>query len=140
MIASAIVGLVDQAIDKIWPDAEASAERQAEKTRLKMALRQQLIENEHELRQAAAGIVKAEVSGTGIKAWWRPVTALTLVALVVARWLGVTAPGIDAQLEIELMELIKIMIGGYVGSRGVEKIAPSIAEAIKHRKGGKSDG
>lgn len=139
MIASALIGIVDNAIDKIWPDAEATEERKAEKAALKMKLREQLIAQEHELKMAAAGIIKAEVSGGFLARNWRPLTALTFVALVVARWLGFTAPGIDAQLELQLMELIKIMIGGYVGSRGAEKIAPVIADALNKRRS-KTDG
>jgi hypothetical protein len=56
---------------------------------------------------------------------------MTFVGLVVAKWLGFTAPGVSEAIELELMTLIQIGLGGYVGGRTIEKIAPAIAAAVK---------
>jgi hypothetical protein len=80
--------------------------------------------------QAQAGIVQAEVGGTGIKAWWRPVTMLIFVAIVVARFLGFDAKAMTPDDYAQLWILIKIGLGGYVGGRSVEKIATTLAPAL----------
>ena len=67
-------------------------------------------------------IVVAEAEGgSWIQRSWCPVTMLTFVALVVARWLGLTTPGITPEEELALFEIIKIGLGGYVVGRSVEK-------------------
>ena len=63
---------------------------------------------------------------------WRPLTMITFVSLVAAKWLGFTAPGIDPAMEVELMSLIKIGLGGYVIGRSAEKIVPKVAEVLKN--------
>lgn len=46
---------------------------------------------------------------------------LTFVALVVAKWLGFTDGGVTEAVELELMRLIQMGLGGYVIGRSVEK-------------------
>ncbi len=91
---------------------------------------QQLIADSDAFK-AAAGIVQSEVGGTGIKAWWRPVTMLTFLALVVARFLGFDAHAMTPDDYAQLWVLIKIGLGGYVGGRSLEKIATTVAPALK---------
>jgi Holin of 3TMs, for gene-transfer release len=84
--------------------------------------------------KAQAAIVAAEAGGTGIKAWWRPVTMLTFVAIVVARFLGFDAHAMTPADYEKLWTLIQIGLGGYVGGRSVEKVAAVIAPVLA--KGG----
>jgi hypothetical protein len=81
--------------------------------------------------KARAGIVQAEVGGSGIKAWWRPVTMLIFVAIVVARFLGYDAKAMTPDDYAQLWVLIKIGLGGYVGGRSLEKIATTVAPVLK---------
>jgi hypothetical protein len=127
-IITAVTGVVGKVLPEIIEDPD-------ERNRIEAKLTTKLWEHRAELQQQAGEIVKTEVGGRGLKAWWRPITALTFVALIVARWLGFTVEGIDPALEAELMELVKVMIGGYVGSRGIEKVAPHVADAMKNRRG-----
>ena len=86
------------------------------------------------IEQAAADIVKTEAqSSHWLTANWRPITALVFVGLVVARWLGWTAPGMTEPEYLAVYDIIQVMIGGYVVSRGVEKVLPSIAEMMKKK-------
>jgi hypothetical protein len=48
---------------------------------------------------------------------------LTFVGLVVAKWLGFTDAGVTEAVEMELMQLIQIGLGGYIVGRSGEKIA-----------------
>lgn len=77
--------------------------------------------------QMQANIITAEAKGESwIQRSWRPVTMLTFVALIVARWLGWSAPNLTPELEHDLMLLVQIGLGGYVVGRSAEKVAKSI--------------
>jgi len=89
---------------------------------LKNNLQTMVLEGQMKEVEAAMKIVIAEAQGgSWIQRSWRPLTMLTFVALIVARWLGFTAPGITTEVELALFEIIKIGLGGYVVGRSVEK-------------------
>lgn len=72
--------------------------------------------------EAAASVIKAEAnSESWITRSWRPITMLTFVGLVAAHWLGFTAPNITQEEISALLDIVKIGLGGYMVSRGVEK-------------------
>ena len=54
---------------------------------------------------------------------------ITFTLLLVAKWLGFTVE-VDQELELKLMDIIKLGIGGYVVSRGVEKVADTVTKNI----------
>jgi|SRR5882672_4020010 len=64
---------------------------------------------------------------------WRPLTMLTFTALVVGKWMGWTAPGVTAEVEMQLLEIIKFGLSGYVVGRSAEKVAPYLATMFKNR-------
>lgn len=105
-------------IDKFWPDAS-----EAEKTRQQQFLA---------VFAAQADIVKTEAaSNHWLAANWRPILMLTFGALIVARWFGFAAPNLSEAEYLKLWSIVEFGLGGYVVGRSVEKIAPSVAEAIK---------
>lgn len=107
-------------IDKFWPDA-GEAER---------AKQQQFLA----VFMAQADIVKTEAaSGHWLAANWRPLLMLTFGALIVARWFGWAAPNLSEAEYLKLWSIVEFGLGGYVVGRSVEKIAPSIADAISKR-------
>lgn len=90
-----------------------------------------LLASQDKIDEAASDVVKTEAASSHwLAANWRPITALVFVGLIVARWFGWTAPNMSESEYLSVYDLIKIMIGGYVISRGVEKVAPTIAGAI----------
>jgi hypothetical protein len=79
------------------------------------------------LLDAQSKIITAEAQGESwLQRNWRPMTMLTFVGLIVARWLGFVAPGVTEAVELELMTLVQIGLGGYVVGRSVEKTAPHL--------------
>ncbi|MFN7302182.1 MAG: 3TM-type holin [Bacteroidota bacterium] len=105
-------------IDKFWPDAN-EAERQKVQTFLAVFV-------------AQADIVKTEAASTHwLAANWRPLTMLVFVGLIVARWFGWAAPGLQEAEYLKLWSIVEFGLGGYVVGRSVEKVAPSIAAAMK---------
>lgn len=102
-------------IDKVLPDPKAKAAAKLKLIELQQSGEMQEIE-------AAAKIISAEAKGESwLQRNWRPTTMLTFVGLVVAKWLGFTAPGVTEEIELELMKLIQMGLGGYVLGRSVEK-------------------
>lgn len=105
-------------IDKFWPDAN-EAERQRVQTFLAVFM-------------AQSDIVKTEAASTHwLAANWRPITMLTFVGLIVARWFGWAAPNLAESEYLKLWEIVNLGLGGYVVGRSVEKVIPALASAVK---------
>ena len=105
-------------IDKIWPDAG-----ELERSKVQMALA---------IYSGQAEIVKAEAqSEHWLTACWRPILMLTFGGLIVARWLGFSAPNITEAEVLKLWSIVELGLGGYVIGRSVEKVVPAIAGALK---------
>ena len=83
------------------------------------------------INRAAADVVRAEAqSEHWLAACWRPILMLTFGALIVARWLGYSAPGISESEILALWGIVQLGLGGYVIGRSAEKIVPSVAAAM----------
>ena len=84
------------------------------------------IEYETKLLAAKTSIITAEATG---ESWmqrnWRPITMLTFLALVVCDSFGWLAN----PLAGEAWTLLQIGLGGYVTSRGVEKVVSKLKAA-----------
>lgn len=114
---SSIIDTGLKIIDKVIPNPE-----QREKAKLEL-LRQQQNGDLREIEAQLQSVV-AEINGDSwLQRNWRPATMLTFVTLVVAKWMGFTAPGVSEAIELELMNLIQIGLGGYVVGRSAEKVA-----------------
>lgn len=121
-------GIAGKVIDRVVPDEGARAQAKEELTR-------EIVANAQEIENAAASIVRTEAASQHwLAANWRPLTMLTFVGLIVARWMGWAAPGMSEAEYLSIYDIIQIGLGGYVASRGLEKITPHIADAIKNRR------
>jgi hypothetical protein len=121
----ALAPIVGKVVANLFPDPAERAKAEAE------ALRQ-LLEHQGEIEQAAAKIIQTEAASTHwLAANWRPLTMITFTALIVARWMGWVAPNLSEAEYLKLWSIIEFGLGGYVVGRSVEKIAPSIASAMK---------
>ena len=129
-IVSVVGGLFDSLIGNIDSWFTSDEERLNAKTQIMMVQAQvmgQVLDYEKSIMEAQSSIIQAEAKGDSwMQRSWRPVTMLTFVGLVVAKWLGFTAPGISVEIESQLMTLIQIGLGGYVVGRSAEKVVKSI--------------
>ena len=115
---SAVLDVGGKLLDKFFPDADADM-----KNRMQQFLT---------VFTAQAQIVQAEAaSNNWLASSWRPITMLTFVALIVARWFGWAAPNLAEAEYLKLWDIVQLGLGGYVIGRSVEKVVPSIADAIK---------
>lgn len=124
----ALVPILGDALRRLFPDAEARQKAEAE-------INAALIARAGELERAASDIVVTEAqSEHWLTACWRPIVMLTFTALIVARWLGYSAPGITEAEALRLWSIVEIGLGGYVIGRSVEKVAPQVADALGGRR------
>lgn len=121
----ALLPVLGRVVGNLFPDPAEKAKAEAEMLR-------QLLAAQVELEQAASKIIQTEAASQHwLAANWRPLTMLTFVALIVARWFGWAAPNLSEAEYIKLWSIVEFGLGGYVVGRSVEKIAPSIAQAMK---------
>ena len=123
-----IIPIIGSVLDKVLPDPAAAAE--AKLRMLELAQRGELAE-----LTARADIVRTEAASQHwLAANWRPILMLTFGGLIVARWFGWAAPNLNEAEYLALWNIVELGLGGYVIGRSVEKIAPTIADAIAGRK------
>jgi len=115
---TAVTELGSTLINKFFPDADASQKRGLEMFLATFT--------------AQAGIINTEAASQHwLAANWRPLLMLTFGALIVARWFGWAAPNLSEAEYLKLWGIVELGIGGYVVGRSVEKVAPTIAAALK---------
>lgn len=121
----ALAPILGKVVGNLFPDPTEKAKAEAEVMR-------QLLTAQSEIEKAASEIIRTEAASEHwLAANWRPLTMLVFVALIVARWFGWAAPNLSQEEYIKLWSIVEFGLGGYVVGRSVEKIAPSIAQAIK---------
>ena len=121
----ALAPIIGQIVGSLFPDPTEKAKAEAEAMR-------QLLEHQADIESAAAKIINTEAASTHwLAANWRPLTMITFTALIVARWMGWGAPNLSEAEYLKLWSIIEFGLGGYVVGRSVEKIVPSVAQALK---------
>ena len=116
----AAIPLLGKVVERLIPDPDQAAK--AKNQLVDMAVKGEL----DELAQRT-GVIKAEAQGDGwLQRSWRPIVMLVFTALIVARWLGWSAPDLSEAVELELFSIVQIGLGGYIASRGIEKVADKI--------------
>jgi hypothetical protein len=119
--------MLGDVLRRVLPDPEQAARVQAELT-------MEMVRNSHALEAAAADIIKAEAASEHwLAANWRPLLMLTFGGLIVARWFGWAAPELSEAEYIKLWDIVQLGIGGYTIGRSVEKVVPSITDAIRRK-------
>jgi hypothetical protein len=121
----ALAPIIGDVVKSVFPDKDKARE-------VESALIIKLNENATQLNLAAADIIKAEAqSESWLARNWRPMVMVVFAGLIVARWFGWAAPNLTEAEYLKLWSIVEFGLGGYVVGRSVEKIAPSIADAIK---------
>lgn len=124
-----IVGKIAGSVaERIFPDPENELKR----IELQQALQAAVLERTSEIEKAAAEVVKAEAQGQNwLQRTWRPITMLVFVALIVARWLGWSAPNLTQAEALKLWDIVEIGLGGYVIGRTAEKVLPGLVDSLR---------
>lgn len=114
--------------ERVFPNPEHELKR----LELQQALQAAVLERTSEIEKAAAEVVKTEAQGASwLQRTWRPITMLVFVALIVARWLGWSAPNLAQAEALKLWDIVEIGLGGYVIGRSAEKVLPGIVGSMR---------
>lgn len=140
-IISQITGPVTSLIDSLHTsDAEKGAIRN-ELVKIQNEMSARLLEYESKLMEAKKSIILAETQGQSwLQRNWRPVLMLVIVAIVANNYLLVPylalfgVPAVTLELPESLWGLMTLGVGGYIGGRTVEKIAPQITEILRKKE------
>lgn len=114
----------------------SDAERDEAKIRLLEVtheLQTRLLDFETDLVKAQSKIIITEAQGGWLAASWRPITALTFTFIIAWNYIlqpifSMVTPLPRLDIPPDMWTLLTVMIGGYVGSRGIEK---TVRELIK---------
>lgn len=124
-ILEPVTGLVD----KLHTSDDERLEAKAVLLQLQTALMTQTLDYEKQLANAQRDIIVSEAQANSwLTRTWRPITMLTLVALVVV------AQFTEMEIPPDLWFVIKLGLGGYVGGRSVEKSVSSVVKAMKSKE------
>jgi len=96
----------------------------------------QAITYETKMINAKRDIIVAEAkSDSWLTRNWRPLVMVGLMGCVMAFWFGLTPDNerITEEVVLTMFGLVKIGVGGYIASRGIEKVAPGIVAAFKKK-------
>ena len=105
------IPVLGKLIDKVLPDAEQKAKAHQELNTL-------ALNGELDTLAKQAGVITAEAKGESwLQRSWRPFVMLTFTALVVCRWLGWTTPGLTEAVELKLLGIVQLGLGGYIASQ-----------------------
>lgn len=136
-IGGAVTGILG-AVDKLDTTEHEKLQMKAEIMRVQNSLELELAKLGTDLAKERASVIKAEIASShGIAATWRPILMLSfgaviLYSAVIGPIFGLP-PADMSMIPDRFWGLVTLGVGGYVGGRTVEKIAPTIANAYKNR-------
>jgi hypothetical protein len=131
-ILGTIVGPVTELIDDLVTSDEEKAKLRMGIMAVQVDMGSKLLEYETKRMEMQQKIIEAEAkSGHWLTAMWRPITMMTFLGLVVSYWLGYTPENITPDQVTDLLDLIKLGLGGYVIGRSAEKVVPQVAQIFK---------
>ena len=118
-----LIGVGKELIGRIWPDPKDQAEELRKLSELEQKGELAELQAYIQVMQARLSVIQAEATSEHfLTANWRPIVMLVFTGLIVARWFGLSAEGITEREYIEIWEILKLGIGGYVVGRSAEKI------------------
>lgn len=128
LLSAGLGSAIDDILGRFFTDKDKAAEAAQE-------LRLALLNHERTAYEVARDTIVSEAkSEHWITSAWRPITMLTFTAIVANNY--ILAPYIDLLFNVDttleppeqLWELIKIGVGGYIVSRGAEKVAREVKQ------------
>ena len=133
-LVSETIGKVSGLISEFITDKDKALELQTQIEKELIKLEEKALEYETKLMESRRDIIVAEAkSESWLTRNWRPITMLTFTALIVADWLGISAPNLTPELKGKLFSIIQIGLGGYVIGRSAEKVAKEIKPVFERK-------
>lgn len=134
---SGIIKPASALIDNLHTSEEEKLVLKAELLGIQTSFLGKTLELEQAILAAKSSIILAEIkSESWITRNWRPLVMLAMAASVMAFWFGLTpdSPRLTEPVILTMFSLVKIGIGGYIASRGAEKIVGPVLKVMKQRE------
>ena len=77
-----------------------------------------------------ADVIKMEMGGNLLQRSWRPLLMVAFGTILVCKWFGFTDSSIPVELEKELLDIVKLGLGGFIVGRSTERIADKVTKNI----------
>lgn len=122
-LKSNTVDAVGNIVDNVFTNDE-------EKSEAKKQLTEVVLKSLNEVAEVQGEVIKTEMKGNFLQKSWRPIMMLSFGVILVCKWFGLTNEAIPLQLELQLLDIVKLGLGGYVVGRSAEKIATSVTTNI----------
>ena len=114
--------IIDDVLDRLIPN-------EAERDKIRAEMAANILKSEDALVKAQAEIISAEAgSKHELAAIWRPVLMLTFVAIIANNYIlapylfAIFGANVILDLPPQMWQLMSIGVGGYIVSRGAEKV------------------
>lgn len=136
LIAGAIEP-VTKLIDSLHTSTEEKQKIKQEVFNAQSKLYTATLEHEKALIEAQSKAIQAEATGQSwLQRNWRPITMMFFLYLLGSYWHGYAPEYLiqNPQLVDKLFSLLQVGIGGYIASRGVEKIAPQMGQMFNRKE------
>lgn len=128
------MGLLDflksNTVDAIGKVVDTVITNDDEKSKAKKELTEVVLKSLNEVANVQGEVIKKEMEGNFLQRSWRPLLMLTFGTILVCKWFGLTDANIDNELELKLMDIVQLGLGGYVVGRSVEKVAGTVTANI----------
>ena len=123
VLKSNTIDAVGKVVDNVFTNDE-------EKSRAKKELTEVVLKSLNDIAAVQGDVIKTEMTGNKLQKSWRPIMMLTFGAILVCKWFGITDASIPDELELKLMEIIELGLGGFVVGRSLEKITNSVTQNV----------
>jgi hypothetical protein len=103
---------------------------------LKAEVEKAILSTFDSVAKTQSDVILAEINGASpLQRLWRPITALLFVFIVfwfgfiqplLVGWFGLPPLRVGDPLLMEILDIVKLCLGGYIGGRSLEKIVTTI--------------
>lgn len=130
---SALVGVVGSILDNLTLSGEEKLAAQQKVMDASLGFQRELLKADAEFAKYQAEVLMAETkSESWLTRSWRPLLMLSFGAILMYNWIISQLFHLPtATVPVDLWDLLKIGVGGYVVGRSAEKVAPAVAEVFK---------
>jgi len=122
--------LTKNTIDSVGGILDNVLTNDEEKSEAKKQLTEVVLKSLNEVAAVQGEVIKTEMKGNWLQKSWRPLMMLAFGVILIFKWFGLTNESIPLELELQLLDIVKLGLGGYVVGRSVEKVASTVTENV----------
>lgn len=118
-----VIEKVGNVVDNVFTNDE-------EKSEAKKQLTEVVLNSLNRMAEVQGEVIKTEMQGNWLQKSWRPLIMMAFGVILICKWFGFTDGNIDHELELKLMDIVQLGLGGYVVGRSAEKIASTVTQNV----------